>query len=140
MPYMSKFMSITHSNIAKLFGIDVSNLDKVYGLDISTGGDAAIAMCKNIQTGNLAYYIDYDGYAPNIDTLKTGGYISSYTLPDTGDFNYYVSSNRQFAAHWEGGTRLVEEVIGRYSIDHDDGQPAFRTDAQLTTWTGSFPA
>lgn len=102
-------------------------------------GDAE-AMCRSIQTGNSAYYMDYNEYGPDLETLKTEAYITSYTLDDTGDFNYYVSGDGEFAAWWEGGTRVVDEVTGRYTMDYDDANPTFRTDAQLTTWTGSFPA
>lgn len=64
----------------------------------------------------------------------------SVTLEDTGKFNYYVSSDKEFGAWWERGTRTVNGVVGRYSLDINGGNPAFRTDSQLSDWISGFPA
>jgi len=96
-------------------------------------------ICKNINTACVAYYMDYDEYALSLAALKSGGYLSSYEVPDTGEFNYYVSGDQEFAAWWEGGTRRVNNIVGRYSLEAEGGNPVFRTDEELTTWSGTFP-
>jgi len=101
--------------------------------------DAAYMAQAIIHTGCLAYYVDYDKYALSLAIMKSGGYLPSYEMPDTGEFNYYVSGDQEFAAWWEGGTRRVANVVGRYSLDTDGGSPVFRTDEELTTWSGTFP-
>jgi hypothetical protein len=99
----------------------------------------ANSMCKNINTACAAYYVDWNEYALSLAVMKSGGYLPSYEMPDTGEFNYYVSGDQEFAAWWEGGTRRVANVVGRYSLEVEGGNPVFRKDEELTTWSGTFP-
>jgi len=99
----------------------------------------AVVMCKNIQTGDEAYFTVENAYAPDLATLVTQEYITSYTLSDTGAFNYYVSGNGQFAAWWEGSTRTVSGTVGRYTHQYNYSDPIFRDASALAIWIADFP-
>ena len=105
----------------------------------STYANKANSMARNIGTAMQAHYIDLDKYPAIIDELVSEEYILSVTLEDTGKFNYYASSDREFGAWWEGNTRTINGVVGRYSLDINGGNPVFRTNAELSNWIGDFP-
>ena len=99
----------------------------------------AQSMARNIGTGNEAYYMDYNEYAPDLATLQSEAYISSYTLSDTGAFQYWLKGDKNDAAHWEGTTRTYRGVVGRFVYQQSVGTVQFMTPSEFTTWYNNLP-
>jgi hypothetical protein len=135
-----KIKGIATESISRINSIDMSNIS-FETLVTSSDPDytsEAYAMTRNIYTALMAYYVDYDEYPALIDTLVTGGYISSVTMPDTGKYGYHRHSEYLFAAWWEGEDRVVGGVTGRYTGDTDNSDPVFRTPSELVDWMNGF--